>query len=218
MLIAGYETKGYQPYDFRLVQGRRIASGREVMVEQNWAREHGYGVGDRVPWPARPAAPSCRSSGSSSSRAASTSAGSAMRRCRSRRAAALRPAEGLDADLIVAEDRGDVGPLKKRVEHVRLRRPRPDPWRGVGPDLRPARRAQHRSLLLLGRGAVRRRLPDPEQLQHDGAPAHARARDAPHARRLAPHGDELGSDRGAGSRASSAPCSGSGSACFSPPG
>ena len=48
MLIAGYETRGYQPYDFRLVQGRRIASGREVMVEQNWARDHGYRVGDRV--------------------------------------------------------------------------------------------------------------------------------------------------------------------------
>ena len=48
MLIAGYETKGYQPYDFRLVKGRRIASGREVMVEQNWARDRGYDVGDRV--------------------------------------------------------------------------------------------------------------------------------------------------------------------------
>jgi len=48
MLIAGYETEGYQPYDFRLVEGRRIASGREVMVEQNWARDHGYHVGDRV--------------------------------------------------------------------------------------------------------------------------------------------------------------------------
>ena len=48
LLIAGYETKGYQPYDFRLVEGRRIASGPEIMVEQNWARERGYGVGDRV--------------------------------------------------------------------------------------------------------------------------------------------------------------------------
>src|SRR5215208_7765818 len=48
MLIAGYETKGYQPYDFRLVKGRRIADGREVMVEQNWARDRGYGVGDSV--------------------------------------------------------------------------------------------------------------------------------------------------------------------------
>jgi putative ABC transport system permease protein len=48
LLIAGYETKGYQPYDFRLVAGRRIASGAEIMVEQNWARERGYGVGDRV--------------------------------------------------------------------------------------------------------------------------------------------------------------------------
>jgi Na+-transporting methylmalonyl-CoA/oxaloacetate decarboxylase gamma subunit len=42
MLIAGYETKGYQPYDFRLVEGRRIADGLEVMVEQNWARDRGY--------------------------------------------------------------------------------------------------------------------------------------------------------------------------------
>ena len=49
MLIAGYETKGYQPYDFRLVEGRKIASGVEVMVEQNWARDRGYEIGDRVP-------------------------------------------------------------------------------------------------------------------------------------------------------------------------
>ena len=48
LLIAGYETKGYQPYDFRLLQGRRIASGVEIMVEQNWARERGYEIGDRV--------------------------------------------------------------------------------------------------------------------------------------------------------------------------
>src|SRR5919108_3743457 len=49
MLIAGYETKGYQPYDFRVVQGRRMSTGLEIMVEQNWARDRGYNVGDRVP-------------------------------------------------------------------------------------------------------------------------------------------------------------------------
>jgi putative ABC transport system permease protein len=48
LLIAGYATEGYQPYDFRLVEGRRIGSGAEIMVEQNWARERGYDVGDRV--------------------------------------------------------------------------------------------------------------------------------------------------------------------------
>jgi putative ABC transport system permease protein len=48
MLIAGYETKGYQPYDFRVVEGRKVAAGREVMVEQNWAQDRGYDVGDRV--------------------------------------------------------------------------------------------------------------------------------------------------------------------------
>ena len=48
MLIAGYETEGYQPYDFRLARGRRIATGMEIMVEQNWARDRGYELGDRV--------------------------------------------------------------------------------------------------------------------------------------------------------------------------
>ena len=48
LLIAGYATQGYQPYDFRLIEGRRIGSGVEIMVEQNWARARGYGVGDRV--------------------------------------------------------------------------------------------------------------------------------------------------------------------------
>jgi len=49
MLIAGYDASGYQPYDFRLVKGRRMSAGREVMVEQNWASDRGYHVGDRVP-------------------------------------------------------------------------------------------------------------------------------------------------------------------------
>jgi putative ABC transport system permease protein len=49
MLIAGYETQGYQPYDFRLVEGKRIDTGQEIMVEQNWARDRGYEVGDRIP-------------------------------------------------------------------------------------------------------------------------------------------------------------------------
>jgi len=48
MLIAGYATGGYQPYDFRLVEGRKMTSGKQIMVEQNWARDRGYGVGDRV--------------------------------------------------------------------------------------------------------------------------------------------------------------------------
>lgn len=48
MLIAGYAAEGYQPYDFRVVKGRKIASGIEIMVEQNWARDRGYSVGDRV--------------------------------------------------------------------------------------------------------------------------------------------------------------------------
>ena len=49
MMIAGYEPEGYQPYDFRLSEGRKIRSGLEVMVERNWARDRDYGVGDSVP-------------------------------------------------------------------------------------------------------------------------------------------------------------------------
>jgi putative ABC transport system permease protein len=49
MLIAGYEPEGYKPYDFRVIEGRNIRSGLEVMVERNWARDRGYDVGDRVP-------------------------------------------------------------------------------------------------------------------------------------------------------------------------
>ena len=49
MLIAGYEPGGYEPYDFRVVEGRDMRSGREIIVERNWARDRGYEVGDRVP-------------------------------------------------------------------------------------------------------------------------------------------------------------------------
>ena len=118
-----------------------------------------------------------------------------------RRAPRLRPAQGLDADLDRGLDRGDVGPLKQRVERVLgRRRERADAGRGLGPGQRAARGAQRRPLLLLGRRAVRGRLPDPEQLQHDRAPAHARARHAAHARRVARDGDGVRARRGARAR------------------
>jgi putative ABC transport system permease protein len=49
LLIAGYDPNGYQPYDFRVVEGHKMKRGVEVMVEQNWAGDRGYAVGDRVP-------------------------------------------------------------------------------------------------------------------------------------------------------------------------
>ena len=120
MLIAGYETKGYQPYDFRLVQGRRIASGREVMVEQNWARDRGYGVGDRV----RVAGPTGRTElpiigifKLTSSLNVGGLGYAAMPLPAARRL--FDQPKGWMQISIVADDRGDVGPLKKRVEHVR---------------------------------------------------------------------------------------------------
>ena len=94
ILIAGYDTEGYQPYDFRLVKGAGSRAGREMMVEQNWASERGYRVGDRV----RVAEPdradaSCRSSASSSFTSSLNVGGLGL--CRDaarRRAAAVRPA------------------------------------------------------------------------------------------------------------------------------
>jgi putative ABC transport system permease protein len=48
MMVAGYEPEGYQPYDFRVVEGRKMRSGVELMVERNWARDRGYEVGDTI--------------------------------------------------------------------------------------------------------------------------------------------------------------------------
>jgi putative ABC transport system permease protein len=48
MLVAGYDTTGTPPYDFRWVEGRPPRSGPELAVERNWARQRGVGVGDRI--------------------------------------------------------------------------------------------------------------------------------------------------------------------------
>jgi len=119
MLIAGYETEGYQPYDFRLVEGRRIASGREVMVEQNWARDHGYHVGDRV----RVAGPTGRTELPIIGIFKLTSSlnvgglGYAAMPLPAARQLFDQP-KGWMQISIVADDRGDVGPLKRRVAHI----------------------------------------------------------------------------------------------------
>jgi putative ABC transport system permease protein len=119
MLIAGYETEGYQPYDFRLVKGRRIASGVEIMVEQNWAREHGYGVGDRVP----AAGPTGETSLPIVGIFRLTSSlnvgglGYAAMPLDAARKLFGQP-KGWMQISIAAVDRGDAETLKKRVEHV----------------------------------------------------------------------------------------------------
>jgi putative ABC transport system permease protein len=119
VLIAGYETKGYQPYDFRLVEGRRIAGGPEVMVERNWARDRGYDVGDRV----RVAGPTGRTKlpivgifKLTSSLNVGGLGYAAMPLPAARRL--FDQPNGWMQISIVADNRGDVGPLKKRVEHV----------------------------------------------------------------------------------------------------
>jgi putative ABC transport system permease protein len=119
MLIAGYKTKGYQPYDFRVVEGRKISAGPEVMVEQNWARDRGYGVGDRV----RVAGPTGRTQlpivGIFKLTASLNVGGlgyAAMPLGAARRL--FDQPDGWMQISVVAEDRGEVAALKKRVERV----------------------------------------------------------------------------------------------------
>jgi putative ABC transport system permease protein len=119
MLIAGYQTKGYQPYDFRVVEGRKIAAGREIMVEQNWARDRGYGVGDRV----RVAGPTGETKlpiigvfKLTSSRNVGGLGYAAMPLGAARRA--FDQPTGWMQISIAALDRGEVDTLKWRVEQV----------------------------------------------------------------------------------------------------
>jgi putative ABC transport system permease protein len=119
MLIAGYETKGYRPYDFRLVEGRRIADGLEVMVEQNWAHDRGYTVGNRVPV----AGPTGRTElpiigifKLTSSLNVGGLGYAAMPLPAARRL--FDQPRGWMQISIAATDRGEVGPLKRRVEDV----------------------------------------------------------------------------------------------------
>ena len=119
MLIAGYATDGYQPYDFRVVEGRKIASGVEIMVEQNWARDRGYGVGDSVPV----AGPTGRTElpiigvfKLTSSLNVGGLGYAAMPLDAARRV--FDQPRGWMQISIMALDRGNVGPLKRRVEHA----------------------------------------------------------------------------------------------------
>src|SRR5215218_9654853 len=47
MWVAGFDPAD-PPYDFRYVAGRAVRSGREVIVERNWARDRDVALGDRL--------------------------------------------------------------------------------------------------------------------------------------------------------------------------
>ena len=191
------------------------------MVEQNWARDRGYEIGDRV----RVAGPTGRTElpiigifKLTSSLNVGGLGYAAMPLAAARRV--FDQPKGWMQISIAAMDRGEVGPAQEARRAGRGQRARTCRPPASSPDQieRAARRTEHGPLLLLGRRAVRGRLPDPEQLQHDGAPAHARARHAPHARRVAADGDRVGADRGARDRRRRHRCSGSRSGCGWPPG
>lgn len=48
IMVAGYDPERFPPYDFRMVEGRGIATGRELIVERNWAKDTGTDIGERV--------------------------------------------------------------------------------------------------------------------------------------------------------------------------
>jgi putative ABC transport system permease protein len=119
MLIAGYEPAGYKPYDFRVIEGRNIRSGLEVMVERNWAGDRGYGVGDRVPVAGptgRLELPIIGIFELTSSLNVGGLGYAAMPLDEARRV--FDQPQGWMQISIMALDRGQVGVLQKRVEHV----------------------------------------------------------------------------------------------------
>ncbi len=46
--VAGYDTAGTPPFDFRWVEGRKPDKGPEIALERNWARARGLSPGDRL--------------------------------------------------------------------------------------------------------------------------------------------------------------------------
>jgi putative ABC transport system permease protein len=46
--VAGYDTAAMPPFDFRWVEGRKPGTGREIVLERNWARARGLSPGDRM--------------------------------------------------------------------------------------------------------------------------------------------------------------------------
>lgn len=57
MFVAGYGPFGMKPYAFRMVRGRGVVFGPQIIVEQNWARDQRVDVGSvvRVATPTGPA-------------------------------------------------------------------------------------------------------------------------------------------------------------------
>lgn len=47
MWVAGFNAND-SPYDFKLVDGRTMRSGPEIVLEQNWAADHHFHVGDTI--------------------------------------------------------------------------------------------------------------------------------------------------------------------------
>src|SRR6478752_6869980 len=47
MFVAGYSPFGMKPYDFKMVRGRGVVYGPQIILEQNWARDRGLDLGSR---------------------------------------------------------------------------------------------------------------------------------------------------------------------------
>ena len=185
MRVAGFDPKGAPPYDFRYVEGRPMRSGNEVVVERNWARDRGVRLGDAVSALAPSGRARLRVVGvfSFSSGLSFGGQGLAGMPLATARRLFDQP-EGFHTISVRLQDRDQVELVRRRLKaRARGRGPGGDAVRGRRRRQGAAQGARRRAHALLGHGAVRRRLPDPQQLHDDRAAAHARARDAADARR-----------------------------------
>ena len=196
---ADARSPGYDPRAHAAVRlpagvaGRGRAPGREIALERNWARDRGVARRRRAarrrrrPGRARAA----RRRHLHVLRRPRRSAARASRRCRSPTRGAIMDMPTGWHQISVAVDRPAPASRRRSGGSQRALGPGVEVKtpQGYGDDVeQQLDGAQRRPLLLLGRRAVRRRLPDPQLVQHDRAAAHARARHAAHARRHAPDG------------------------------
>ena len=187
LLVAGYDTTGMPPYDFRWVEGRQPRSGPELAVEHNWARERGIDVGDhiRLATPAGPVElPVIGIFRFSSGLSFGGSGFAAMPMAPARRLTGIP--KGYMQISVAVDDKGDIEAMQAKLAAAFGKGAQVEDARGLRRRGRAAaQRAQCPPLVLLRHRAVRGRVPDPERVQHDRPAADARDRHAAHPRRHA---------------------------------
>ena len=179
-------TSGIEPgsdlTDSRVTQGREIEGGREIQVEESWAESNGVEAGETVELAAPSGVVEFEVVGlfKFSNGLDFGGEGFGTLPLPAAREAFDRPKAFDEVQVVVeSDDEPSIEAVRSRLKTEF----------GKGVDVatpavqgrghpEPAAGAEHRPLLLRRDGAVRWRLPDLQQLQHDRASADARDRDA----------------------------------------